>query len=70
MLLIVFFYIVCVCSVSDLGFKKDGGISGQIHKLNKFIRYFVLCLCKKFTHHSRECGGFLEKMGEKANPSL
>ena len=55
-------------TVSDLGLKKYGGISRQIHKLNNNIRYFVLCLCEKFPHHSRKCGGFLEKMGEKANP--
>ena len=29
-------------AVSDLGFKKHGGILRQIHKLNKYIRYFVL----------------------------
>ena len=56
--------------VSDPGLKKYGGISRQIHKLNKCIGYFILCLCKKFPHHSRKCVGFLEKMGEKANPLL
>ena len=56
--------------VSDLGLKKYGGILRQIHKLNKYIRYFVLRLCKEFPHHSGKCGGFLEKMGEKANPPL
>ena len=34
-------------SVSDLGLKKYGGISRQIHKLNKYIRYFFLCWCQK-----------------------
>ena len=48
--------------MSDLGFKKYGGIWRQIHKVNKYIRYFVLCLCKKIPHHSGKCGGFLEKM--------
>ena len=57
-------------TVSDLGLKKYGVISRQIHKLNKYIRYFVLCLCQKFPYHSGKCGGFLEKMGEKANPPL
>ena len=57
--------------MSDLRFKKYGGILQQIHKLNKYIRYFVLCLCKKFPPSFWEMWGIPGKHGGKGqSPAL